>query len=82
MTEYRPTQGQLERLEAARLGATHTSAAVAEARAKLALAIAEDNEAHATLSRAIDAVLYGYNDGPLTHFSEQGPEAFQHRTGA
>ncbi|MGV4890401.1 hypothetical protein ACSR0Z_28055 [Streptomyces viridosporus] len=70
MIEYKPTQGQLARLEAARLGASHTSAAVSEARAKLALAIAEDSQAHATLSRAIDAVLYGYNDEPPNHSTE------------
>ncbi|MFE4051227.1 hypothetical protein [Streptomyces sp. YIM B13518] len=59
MTRHQPTPEQLERLEAARLGASHTAAAVAEARAKLALAIAEDNDAQATLDRAIGTVLYG-----------------------
>ncbi|MFE6426752.1 hypothetical protein ACFVOB_14940 [Streptomyces rochei] len=63
MPSHRPTHDQLERLEAARLGVSYTTAAVAEARAKLAQAIAEDNDAHNTLNRAIDTVLYGAPGG-------------------
>lgn len=62
MITHQPTPEQLAKLQEAYLGASHTSAAVAEARAKLALAIAEDGEAMATLSRTIETVLYGPMD--------------------
>ncbi|MEF9903684.1 hypothetical protein [Streptomyces sp. P9-A2] len=62
MTTHQPTPEQLERLQTAHLGATQTDAAVAEARAKLAQALAEHSEATATLSRAIADVLYGPHD--------------------
>lgn len=83
MLTRQPTSLELERLEAARLGASHTTAAVAEARAKLALAIAEDSEAQATLNRAIDTVLYGpYDDStdtqPVTARELSSPLAQQH----
>jgi len=59
MIDHQPTPEELERLEQARLGASQTDAAVADARAKLATALAEHSEASLTLSRAIDTVLYG-----------------------
>jgi hypothetical protein len=64
---HQPTPEQLERLEQARLAASQTNVAVAEARAQLAQAIAEHSEAEATLNRAIDDVLYGPHD------DSQGP---------
>ena len=62
MITHKPTPEQLERLQAAHLGATQTEAAVAEARAKLAQALAEHSEANRTLDRAIADVLYGSHD--------------------
>lgn len=59
MITHQPTPEQLERLEQARLAASQTDVAVAEARAKLSQAIAKHSEAQATLNRAINDVLYG-----------------------
>ncbi|HET9381312.1 MAG TPA: hypothetical protein VFP69_10835 [Streptomyces sp.] len=58
MITHQPTREQLERLEQARLAASHTDTAVAEARAHLARALAEHAEAQATLTKAMDDVLY------------------------
>ncbi|MFI5859163.1 hypothetical protein [Streptomyces parvulus] len=74
---------ELERLEVARLSASHTLAVVADARARLATAIAEDMEAQATLNRAIDTVLYGPHDDaadtqPITARELSSPLAQQH----
>ncbi|MEU0220426.1 hypothetical protein ABZ281_37550 [Streptomyces sp. NPDC006265] len=63
MITHQPTPEQLERLEQARLAASHTDAAVAEARAKLAQALAEHSEAQAALNRAINTTLYGTTPG-------------------
>ncbi|MBP5918818.1 hypothetical protein F3K34_44380 [Streptomyces sp. LBUM 1486] len=62
MISHQPTPEHLERLEQARLAASQTDAAVADARAKLAHALAEHSEASATLSQAINTVLYGPPD--------------------
>ncbi|MDX2551340.1 hypothetical protein [Streptomyces stelliscabiei] len=59
MITHQPTPEQLQRLQQAQLGASQTDAAVAEARAKLAHALAEHSEASATLSSAIHTVIYG-----------------------
>nr|WP_014696917.1 hypothetical protein [Streptomyces sp. FR1]AFI44020.1 hypothetical protein pFP4.21c [Streptomyces sp. FR1] len=63
MITHQPSPEQLERLQQAQLGASQTEVAVAEARAKLAQAIAEHSEATTTLNRAIHDVLYGPQDG-------------------
>lgn len=63
MPAHVPTPGQLERLEAALLGVRHTTAAIADAEAALALALAEDADARQTLVRAIASVLYGPGTG-------------------
>jgi outer membrane protein TolC len=63
MITHRPTPEQLERLEQAGLAASHTDTAVAEARAQLARALAEDAEAKSQLSRAMANVLYGPQGG-------------------
>ncbi|MFM9473968.1 hypothetical protein [Streptomyces scabiei] len=65
MITHQPTPEQLERLQQAQIAAGHTDAAVAEARAKLAQALAEHSEASATLSSAILEVIYGpLDDAP------------------
>lgn len=74
MITHKPTPEQLERLQAAHLGSTQTDTAVAEARAKLAQAIAEHGQALATLNRAIADVLYGSHDDLPTYSAEHGPE--------
>jgi hypothetical protein len=86
MRTHKPTPEELDRLEAARLGASHTGAAVAEARANLAQAIAEDADAQTTLNRAINVVLYGPQDDdealpgitPTTARELSSPLAQQH----
>lgn len=67
MIKHQPTPEQLERLQQASLAASHTDAAVAEARAKLSLALAEHGEASATLSSAIMTVIYGPQDDAPEH---------------
>ncbi|MDX2538596.1 hypothetical protein [Streptomyces scabiei] len=65
MITHQPTPEQLERLQQAQIAASQTDAAVADARAKLAQALAEHSEATATLSTAIMDVIYGpQNDAP------------------
>lgn len=62
MITHQPTPKQLEGLQKAHLEASRTGSDVAEARAKLAQALAKDSEAQAKLSAAIADVLYGAHD--------------------
>ncbi|MGW6008662.1 hypothetical protein [Streptomyces sp. NPDC055210] len=62
MLTHQPTPEQLKRLQQAQIAAGQTDAAVAEARAKLSVAIAKHSEASATLSSAIQDVIYGPQD--------------------
>ncbi|MDX3044095.1 hypothetical protein PV383_44085 [Streptomyces caniscabiei] len=74
MISHQPTPEQLERLQQAQIGASQTDAAVAEARAKLALALAEHSEASMALTKAIHDVIYGPQGKPVTYSAEHGPE--------
>ncbi|MFI1678829.1 hypothetical protein [Streptomyces sp. NPDC020607] len=62
MLTHQPTPEQLERLQQAQIAASYADVAVAEARAKLSVAIAEHSEASATLGKAITDVIYGPMD--------------------
>ncbi|RLL68143.1 hypothetical protein [Streptomyces sp. Z26] len=64
MPKHQPTPEQLERLQRAHLDVSVGEADVAEARAKLSQAIADQSERTMALSRAIDDVLYGPKDEP------------------